>query len=241
MLEARRAGWRATLAHLARNERGMLIALALTVGGLLAFVGLADEVFEGETLAFDQRVMLAMRSSTDLGDPLGPLWFEEMMRDITALGSTVVLVSLTLIAVVMLVLSRRRLMAVAVSVSIVGGMLLSQALKWGFDRARPDLVPHGAAVYTQSFPSGHAMLSAVVFLTLAALVARTQELRGVRIFLMATAIVLTLMVGTSRVYLGVHWPTDVLAGWALGAAWAIACQLMVVVLQGRGVLAPQHR
>ena len=207
MLEARRAGWRATLAHLARNERGMLIALALTVGGLLAFVGLADEVFEGETLAFDQRVMLAMRSSTDLGDPLGPLWFEEMMRDITALGSTVVLVS----------------------------------LKWGFDRARPDLVPHGAAVYTQSFPSGHAMLSAVVFLTLAALVARTQELRGVRIFLMATAIVLTLMVGTSRVYLGVHWPTDVLAGWALGAAWAIACQLMVVVLQGRGVLAPQHR
>lgn len=219
----------------------MLAALAITVGGLLAFVGLADEVFEGETQAFDQRVMLAMRNAADLSDPLGPLWFEEMMRDITALGSTVVLTLLTVSAVMMLVLVGRRLMAVAVGISVGSGMLLSNALKWGFDRARPDLVPHGAAVYTQSFPSGHAMLSAVVFLTLAALLARTQDLPGVRIFLTGTAIVLTLLVGISRVYLGVHWPTDVLAGWALGAAWAIACQLAVVALQARGVLTPQHR
>ena len=105
-------------------------------------------------------------------------------------------------------------------VAVGGGVLLSTLLKIGFDRPRPDLVPHGAVVYA-SFPSGHAMLSAVVYLTLGALLARVQPRRLLKLYLLGLAILLTVAVGISRVYLGVHWPTDVVAGWAsapLGAA-----------------------
>jgi undecaprenyl-diphosphatase len=123
--------------------------------------------------------------------------------------------------------------------AIVGGFVLSAALKYGFDRARPDLVPHGSHVYTASFPSGHSMMAAVTYLTLAALLARTQDRWRVRILLLATAAVVTVLVGFSRVYLGVHWPTDVLAGWIIGSAWAIVCWLMARWLQRRGDIEPQ--
>ena len=107
-------------------------------------------------------------------------------------------------------------------------------MKWVFSRPRPDLVPHGAEVYTASFPSGHSMMSAVVYLTLGALLARTQSDRSVKTYVLAMAVVLTVLVGTSRVYLGVHWPTDVLAGWALGGAWALVCWSAMTWLQSRG-------
>jgi undecaprenyl-diphosphatase len=113
-------------------------------------------------------------------------------------------------------------------------MLLSTLLKMGFDRPRPDLVPHGALVYTASFPSGHATLSAVVYLTLGALLARVQPRLVLKLYLLGLAILLTVMVGVSRVYLGVHWPTDVLAGWAVGAAWALLCWATALWLQRRG-------
>jgi undecaprenyl-diphosphatase len=97
-------------------------------------------------------------------------------------------------------------------------------------------VPHGAEVYTASFPSGHSMMSAIVYLTLGALVARTQPDHGVKVYIMTIAVALTLMVGVSRVYLGVHWPTDVLAGWSLGGVWALLSWLVMVWLQSRGRL-----
>ena len=113
-------------------------------------------------------------------------------------------------------------------------MMLVDVLKQIFERGRPDLVPHAVQVFSASFPSGHATLSAVTYLTLGALVARLAPHRLAKAYVLGVAIVLTLLVGTSRVYLGVHWPTDVLAGWCVGAAWAIACWLVAVWLQRRG-------
>jgi undecaprenyl-diphosphatase len=119
-----------------------------------------------------------------------------------------------------LYLSGRAHKALAVLGWTAAGALLSTLAKLGFARPRPDLVPHGAEVYTHSFPSGHAMSSAVIFLTLGVMIALVQESRRIKFYVLAFAVLLTMLVGMSRVYLGVHWPSDVLAGWALGAAWA---------------------
>ncbi len=133
-----------------------------------------------------------------------------------------------------LALSRRRAGAVLVLVAIGGGTALSTLFKLGFERPRPDLVPHAVEVYTASFPSGHAMLSAVTWLTLGALLMRVEPRRRVKAYVLAMAVLTTLLVGASRIYLGVHWPTDVLAGWCIGAAWALICWLAALWLQRRG-------
>jgi undecaprenyl-diphosphatase len=212
-------------------ERGFLIVLALAASALFIFIKTASEVFEGETRGFDTAILLAFRNPLDLSDPLGPRWFEEVMRDFTALGGTAVLATITLFVVGYLAISGKRRSALLVTVSIVGGMLLSNVLKYGFDRPRPDLVPHGMEVYTLSFPSSHAMMSAVVYLTLGALLARTQAGPRVRIYLLSCAVLLTVAVGVSRVYLGVHWPTDVIAGWAVGSCWALVWWFVTLWLQ----------
>jgi undecaprenyl-diphosphatase len=131
-------------------------------------------------------------------------------------------------------MTRKGYAALFVLGSVAGGVLISQAMKWAYARPRPDLVPHGTEVFTASFPSGHSMMSAVVYLTLGALLARTQSERRVKTYVLAVAVLLTVLVGASRVYLGVHWPTDVLAGWALGGMWALICLLVMGWLQARG-------
>ena len=156
------------------------------------------------------------------------------MRDITALGSTVVLALMVLVVVGFLAMTRRAYAALTVLLSVAGGVLVSQGLKLAFARPRPDLVPHGTEIYTASFPSGHAMMAAVVYLTLGALLARTQPSRSVKVYILVVAVVLAVLVGVSRVYLGVHWPTDVLAGWVLGGVWAFGCWLVMLWLQARG-------
>ena len=227
------------LAHVGRLERRTLAALSFAAVALFAFAKLATEVLEGDTRAFDARVLLWLRNPADPSDPIGPRWVEEMMRDFTALGSTGVLVIVTLAVVGFLVISGKRQAALMVAGSIISGMLLSQALKWGFARPRPELVPHAVRVYTQSFPSGHAMMAAVVYLTLGTLLARTQPSRRIKVYLLAVAALVTVLVGVSRVYLGVHWPTDVLAGWAGGAAWAVLCWLVMLWLQSRSAVEPE--
>ena len=225
---------RPLLVRLGLGEAGILLSL----GGLslfaFAFVKLAGEVLEGDTASLDRTILLALRNPADLSDPIGPAWLEETGRDLTALGGHAVLGIVTLAATGYLVLARKRRAALFVLGAIAGGMLLSAALKIGFERPRPDLVPHGTRVYTASFPSGHAMLSAVTYLTLGALLARVQPRRRVKVFLIALAAALTLTVGASRVYLGVHWPTDVLAGWCGGTAWALFCWTIVLYLQRKG-------
>jgi undecaprenyl-diphosphatase len=219
---------------MARREAALLAALALAAASLVLFAQLTDEVLEGETHAFDEAILLALRSVTDPADPLGPGWFEDMMRDITALGSLGVLTLMSLAVVGFLVLQGKRHLAVLVVVAVGGGMLVSTLTKLGFDRPRPDLVAHATQVYTASFPSGHAMMAAVTYLTLGALLARGQARRRLKLYLIGLAATLTVLVGFSRIYLGVHWPTDVLAGWTLGAAWALACWAIALWLQARG-------
>lgn len=206
----------------AKRETGLVLALLAVTFGLWAFLGIADEMAEGETRGFDTAVMLAMRTA-DHNDPLGPAWFEFAVRDITALGGYAVLTLLTLIAAGFLIATKKYADALLLFVAIAGGDLLSETLKIGFARPRPDLVAHVVEVSSASFPSGHAMVSAATYLTIGALLARVQERRSVKTYIHVTAVLITLMIGVSRVYLGVHWPTDVLAGWCLGAAWSILC------------------
>jgi len=232
-------GWPALqvlLAHASRAERATLAVLAGAALLLAAFVALADEVMEGETRTFDTRLMLALRAPGNPSDPIGPQWFEEMMRDFTALGSTGVLTVMALAVVGFLAFTRKRHAALLVVVSVAGGTLLSTLMKIGFARPRPDLVPHETVVSTASFPSGHSMMSAVVYLTLGVLLARTQASQPVKLYIIAVAVAVAVLVGVSRVYLGVHWPSDVLAGWALGSAWALACWLAMLWLQERGTV-----
>ncbi len=222
------------LASVSEMERATLAVIGFIATALYGFVVLADEVIHGETGVLDREILISLRDPANLSDPIGPAWVEESMRDFTALGGTAVLTLLTLAAVFFLLLTRKRHAALLVVISVAGGTLLSQILKFTIDRPRPDLVPHGMAVYSASFPSGHAMLSAVVYLTLGALLARTQAQARVKVFLISMAAVLTMIVGISRIYLGVHWPTDVLGGWMLGAAWASMCWLLMLWLQRRG-------
>lgn len=205
-----------------KRETGLVLALLGVAFGLWAFLSIAGEMAEGETRGFDTAVMLAMRTA-DHNDPIGPAWFEFAVRDITALGGYAVLTLLTLIAVGFLVASKKYADALLLFVAIAGGDVLSETLKVGFARPRPDLVAHVVEVSSASFPSGHAMVSAATYLTIGALLARVQQRRSVKTYIHVTAILITLMIGVSRVYLGVHWPTDVLAGWCLGAAWSILC------------------
>ncbi len=228
----------ARLADFARREVGVLtIVLAIAVA-LLAFLAIADEVMEGETGAFDEALLLALRVPTDTHDPLGPRWLEQAAGDVTALGSVTVLALITLAAIGFLLADGKPRTALLVIASVGGGTLLSTLLKLGYDRPRPDLVPHGVEVYTASFPSGHALGAAVVFLTLGGLLSWSQPRRRIKIYILSTAVLLTILVGVSRVYLGVHWPTDVLAGWTIGAAWALAWSGVALVLARRVRPAP---
>ncbi|QDV75343.1 phosphatase PAP2 family protein [Botrimarina mediterranea] len=208
-------------------------ALPIIVGIIAAlsayvFLEVADEVAEAEILGVDSGLLLSLRNPDDLADPIGPRWLEEMMRDFTALGGIGVTTLVTAGAVAYLVMIGKRAMAAYVVVTVVGGVALSLALKAGFDRPRPDLAPHGSHVYTQSFPSGHATTAAVVYLTLGAMLARIQPLWRVKALILTMAVALTVAVGFSRVYLAVHWPTDVVAGWALGLAWALGVWLVAM-------------
>ena len=217
-----------------RFELGTLLIIAALAGGVWGFLELGEEVSEGATRSVDTTLLLALRNPQDRSDPLGPRWLEEMFRDFTALGGVGVLTLLTLAVAGFLALERKFRMMSVVLIAVGGGLLLSSLLKREYERPRPDLVPHEAYVYTTSFPSGHSMMAAVTYLTLGALLARSHRHRGVKAYVLSLAIILTILVGVSRVYLGVHWPTDVLAGWTAGAVWAILAWLVTSWLQLHG-------
>ena len=221
---------------LAARELGTLAALLLAAGAVWVFLELADDVLEGDTASVDERLLLAMRAPEDASDPVGPTWFEELARDITGLGGAGVLTLITLASAGFLALQRKVQLALYLLLAVGSGTVLSTLLKMGFDRPRPDLVAHGQIVYTSSFPSGHSMLSAVAYLTLGALLASGQTNLRIRAYLIALAALLTVLVGATRVYLGVHWPTDVLAGWTAGAAWALLCWAIAERLRRRGAV-----
>lgn len=237
-----RKGWPSQWLASLRNrfdgvEITILVAIIIITAGIWGFMALAAEVIEGDTHAIDEQLLLALRTNpNDLGDPIGPPWMEEMMRDFTALGGFGILTLITAGVVGYLVLRKKYNGALLMVVTIAGGVIMSLLLKQGFSRPRPDLVPHGSIVLTASFPSGHSMLSAVTYLSLGALLVRLHANRRLKLYLLFLAILMTVLVGISRVYLGVHWPTDVVAGWTAGAVWAVLCWLMARWLQDRGAV-----
>jgi len=226
------------LLRIARREIGAVAIVLVGTLCLLGFLAIQDEMREGETAAFDQAILLALRVPGDTAQPIGPLWLQIAMTDLTSLGGITVLALMTLSVLGYLILAGKHSAALLLAVAVGGGVLLELALKSGFDRPRPDLVAHIVRVSTPSFPSGHAMQSAIVYLTLGVLLTRLEARRRIKLYIMCIAILLTLSIGLSRIYLGVHWPTDVLGGWSVGAAWAILCWAVALWLQRRGQIDP---
>ena len=219
-----------------RPDFATLALFFVLAGTLWAFLELAEAVMEGDSAAFDRAVLTALREPGDVSEPIGPVWIEEAVRDITGLGGTAILTLIVLGVIGYLALTGHPRMIAFVLLAILGGLLLSLLLKTGFSRPRPEFLPHGQAVYTASFPSGHSMNAAVVYLTLGAILARAHARRVLRLYFIGLAMLITALVGLSRLYLGVHWPTDVLAGWTAGAAWAVLCGLAALGLQRLQVL-----
>jgi undecaprenyl-diphosphatase len=216
-----------------RIESRVLLVLLAVAAALWTFLELADEVGEGETSDIDRRILLAFRNPADLSDPLGPRTLEESLRDITALGGFTVLTILTVVAALAFLFHRKRLHAAVLVGAVVLAQISSSLAKALIDRPRPDLVSHGSYVYSASFPSGHSMLAAATYLTLAMLVASLETRRRAKFTVYVLAVVIVVAVGLSRVYLGVHWPSDVLGGWAFGAAWSLLAWLVLLKLGAR--------
>lgn len=209
-----------------RTELGILVGALILIGLVMSFTALAGEVLEGDTQELDERMLAGLRSDADPSVPVGPAWLHGAALDITALGSATVL-GLTVFAICgFLALQGLHRYAVFVFVASVGGWILNDLLKLAFARPRPDIVPHLREVMTMSFPSGHALTSAVVYLTLGALLMRVASRPLTRLYCIGTAMLVTALVGASRVYLGVHYPSDVLAGWLIGLSWALLCWLV---------------
>ncbi|MDX8532109.1 phosphatase PAP2 family protein [Mesorhizobium sp. VK25A] len=222
-----------TGALLAKIEFPLLLAGLVIAGCLWGFEELMEVARATTPHAFDTEILLAFRHAGQPDSPIGPPWLQGAVRDVTALGSTAVLVIITAATIVYLLLIRRPGTALFVFVAIAGGQVLSSLLKLEVDRPRPELVSHLVTETSLSFPSGHAMLSAVTYLTLGSLAARFLPDRRTKVFVLCLAVLTTVLVGTSRVYLGVHWPSDVLAGWCAGFAWAMLCWLAARLLQRR--------
>lgn len=223
----------AAAAKALRREARIVIAFLLIAIVLFGVARVSSEIAEGESFAFDRWLLLGLREPGDPSSPIGPPWVRAAFLDLTALGGRTVLTLFTVIAAGYLLAARKRLNALLLVGSIGLGAIVCSLLKHIFSRPRPDLVTHLVNVSSASFPSGHAMNSAVTYLTLGVLLARLEPDRRKTFYLLGAAIVLTLLVGMSRVYLGVHWPTDVVAGWAVGGCWALLCWAVGMKLQSK--------
>lgn len=211
----------AVRARLARIEIGPLLGLLFPALLIYATIEMMNEVAEGEADPIDRSILASLRAPGAPHEPLGPEWFVIAMKDLTSLGSTTVLTMVTIIALGFLLASRRFKLAGVLGASIALGTVFNNLLKNIFERARPEFVAEGVPIDSFSFPSGHAMLSAIVYLSLGALLARSEQRRQYKGYILGVAIALALLIGSSRIYLGVHYPTDVLAGWCIGALWAM--------------------
>lgn len=219
---------------LRRIESRALLLMIGVAGTLWAFFDIAGEVGEGETLAIDRTILLSLRTPGNLADPIGSRSFEEAMRDVTALGGFTVVTLVTVVGVIAFLIHRRWRHALVFTATVLLAEVSSEGMKHLYGRPRPDLVPHGSYVYSGSFPSGHSTLSAATFLTLAMLIASLEAHRAAKTMAFVLAGLLVLSIGASRVYLGVHWPSDVLAGWCLGGAWALAAWLALARVRMSG-------
>jgi undecaprenyl-diphosphatase len=208
-------------------------SLFIVAGSMWLFIQIADSVVDGETHSMDIRILRALRSATDPAVLRGPQVMKETMRDLTALGGYPILTLTTLGVVGFLFMGGHGRDARFVLTAVVGGWILAYSLKFGFDRPRPDIVPHLSDVYSSSFPSGHSLMSAVVYLTIGSLLTNLVTSTRLKWYFLGVATFLAFLVGFSRVAMGVHYPSDVAGGWCLGLAWAEICWLMHHRLQLR--------
>lgn len=225
---------------LVRQEASVLLAVLVVLLAVFGFVKIVEKLGEGELRSLDGWLLLLVRVPGEPHVPIGPAWLTETAHDVTALGGRAILIGVTLVCLGYLALERKYGAAMLVTVAVGGGGLLSTVMKELFDRDRPDVVPHLVAVSSSSFPSGHSMLAAILYLTLGALLARFAA-RRTKVYVLTVALVTTFLVGSSRVYLGVHYPTDVLAGWCAGLVWALICWLVARYLQDRGAVEKSGR
>jgi undecaprenyl-diphosphatase len=186
----------------------------------LAFLVLAGFIAADRSFSFDTKLVLLFRDPANPAAPLGPAWFQEAVRDMTAFGSFVGLFFMATTATLALWLCGYRHLAIGLVVSLLAALLASNGLKIVIGRERPDIVGHAALTFTASFPSGHAFLSAVTLLSIAGFVGLASRREDIKRLCIALAWVMIVLIGISRIYLGVHWPTDVLGGWLLGVAWS---------------------
>ena len=229
----RRSWWREWWGRPGWERFVHVVAAGSFVLAVGLFLELADDAPEGDYLPVETKIMEAMRRG---GEPWGPAGTAAVVRDITALGSAVVLILLTLLILGFLLMSGRMRVAALIAVATAGGQALNLTLKNAFERARPDSALHLVEVTSTSFPSGHSMASSIFYLTMGALLARMASRRREKSYFVGAALLITFMIGFSRVYLGVHYPTDVLAGWSAGTAWALVCWFVADWLGRRGKL-----
>jgi undecaprenyl-diphosphatase len=215
-----------------KADAASLVSFAAFSIGLLLFLGLASAIETGALKTFDARILLALREVGDPKIPIGPRWLPELMRDLTSLGSNIILLLLTAGIAIFLVAIKRRLDLALVVLGFVGtGALVGQVLKWFFGRPRPHLVEPAGTVLTSSFPSSHTMMATIVYLALAAVLASRQESLAIRLMIVIAAFLLIFIIGFSRVYVGFHWPSDVFAGFAAGLAFVSICYLATKIFQ----------
>jgi undecaprenyl-diphosphatase len=220
----------------AGKEPLVFVAALMIVGGVWAVGELYESVRGGGPTSYDTRILKAFRRPDDPGRLIGPKWVESAVRDVTALGGVVVLAMVVITVSVFLLLIRRYHMMWLVLAATIGATVINSSIKHLVDRPRPMVVPPLTSVSSESFPSGHAAMSAAVYLTLGGLLAQTVSSRRLKLYFLFVALVLTFLVGVSRVMLGVHYPTDVLAGWTMGLVWALLCWLVARYLQRRGAI-----
>lgn len=204
------------------DPRKAAIAAMVCWAGFAAFVW---AVPTGRTQHLDRIGLLFWRAG-DLR-PLGPVKLLEWVRDLTAMGGTLLITLYTTLAVVALVWLRCRREAMLLALTVISGSLVNTLLKVVVGRPRPEIVPHLTEAGGASFPSGHSFNSASTYIALALAFAALSPRAGVRHTLIAGAVLLSLAIAWSRVWLGVHWPSDVMAGWLGGAAWAFTASAVL--------------
>jgi undecaprenyl-diphosphatase len=219
-------------------EAGLFLKLFLAAGFVWAVVKLAGKIRKIGPDEIDNQILRSFRHPEDPAVPIGPHWLPEVARDITALGSGAGLTLVSAILVGFLCLNRRFRAAGFLISSLGSGLGLCQFLKDLFVRRRPTVVPHLTHFDPESFPSGHSMGSALVYLTLGGIISRQVKGWIAKFYFLSVAVVLTTLVGLSRLYLGVHYPSDVLAGWAAGSLWSGACSQLARWLQRQGAVEP---
>lgn len=227
-----------TFAHralmLAKTEFTALGALMVVALGALTFGDLAEDLKKPGQEAFDLRILHALRPyADDPSRPWGPWWLKEAASDLTSLGGISVLTLFATIAIIFLLIQRKRLSALLLVLGLAGGVALSEGLKAAFERERPPSPFQAVETINASFPSGHALLSTVFYLSLGVMLTRAFPERRFKIYVLGVAILIALLIGLTRIYLGAHWATDVFAGWSVGAAWAMALWLVSYAIERR--------